>query len=237
MERFWQTRQKVFCLLRIAHPRLSPTIPLSQPGHAQTSAAGNSLDATQYQNRPPPSFPPFSPTTPTNPSYFPPAVPSGLIPQDPRLPSLYLPSYDEAVNMQWRFNLQSLEEFICFRMSGYYTTEPPDDSDDDTMTMIYIFLGCSAFIVLLLFCCCCCCCEEAGTERRSTVEEQQRRNADYSRVAGRSIENPVYTVSIKNTISLKSYRRGDESRSKQCSSGETSISNSSDQSEDVFKRH
>ena len=109
MERFWQTRQKVFCLLRIAHPRLSPTIPLSQPGHAQTSAAGNSLDATQSQHRPsaPPSFPPFSPTTPTNPSYFPPAVPSGLIPQDPRLPSLYLPSYDEAVNMQSEYSICS----------------------------------------------------------------------------------------------------------------------------------
>ena len=156
MERFWQTRQKVFCLLRIAHPRLSPTIPLSQPGHAQTSAAGNSLDATQSQHRPPPSFPPFSPTTPTNPSYFTPSVPSGLIPQDPRLPSLYLPSYDEAVNMQWRFNLQSLEEFICFRMSGYYTTEPPDDSDDDLLTVL-LCIGCGSVGLLTLVYLCCCC--------------------------------------------------------------------------------
>ena len=83
-----------FC--RTQHPSLLTSNQVSQPQHDPANGA----DPTQPQPSAPPS-PSFTPLSPSNPSPFPPSRPSGLIPhQDPRLPSLYLPSYDEAVNMQ-----------------------------------------------------------------------------------------------------------------------------------------
>ena len=83
---------------RTQHPHLRPSNQLSQPPNGRTNiqpSAGQSLYATQPSAPPSPSFTPLSPSTP-----FSPSMPPGAFPQDPRLPSLYLPSYDEAVNMQ-----------------------------------------------------------------------------------------------------------------------------------------
>ena len=96
--------EKLLWFSRTPHPRLLPFNQPNQPQNAWTdpSAGGHPSYATQAQPQPsaPPSpfFTPSSPSTPANP--FPPSMPPGVIPQDPRLPSLYLPSYDEALNMQ-----------------------------------------------------------------------------------------------------------------------------------------
>ena len=89
-----------FC--RSQHPSLFPSNQLSQPQNAQSNIQPPSSFTTGAQ--PQPSAPPSSSFTPLPPSMpatpFSPSMPSGHFPQDPRLPSLYLPSYDEAVNMQ-----------------------------------------------------------------------------------------------------------------------------------------
>ena len=104
---FWK-RLKVVLLLRIPHPRLLPSNPLSQTRHDRTNAvqaiAGDSQYPSQAQFQPQ-----LSATAPSSPSFSPsaPLPPSTLSPRDPRLPSLYLPSYDEAVKMQSAVNWNS----------------------------------------------------------------------------------------------------------------------------------
>ena len=95
--------EKLFWFSRTQNSLLLPFDQLNQPRNAWTNiidpSAGHLSYATQAQLQPsaPPS-PTFTPSTPAT------SMPSGVIPQDPRLPSLYLPSYDEAVNMQqWTF--------------------------------------------------------------------------------------------------------------------------------------
>ena len=91
--------EKLFWFSRTQNSLLLPFDQLNQPRNAWTNiidpSAGHLSYATQAQLQPsaPPS-PTFTPSTPAT------SMPSGVIPQDPRLPSLYLPSYDEAVNMQ-----------------------------------------------------------------------------------------------------------------------------------------
>ena len=105
---FWK-RFKVVLLLRIPHPRLLPSNPRSQTQHDQTNAvqaiAGDSRYPSRAQFQPQlsatvPSSPSFSPSAPLPPSTLSPRD----IPRDPSLPSLYLPSYDEAVKMQSAVN-------------------------------------------------------------------------------------------------------------------------------------
>ena len=87
---------------RTQHPHLLPYDQLNQPRYVRADAdadAGHSSYATQPSAPPSPSFTSLSPSAPA--TAFPPSMmPPEAFPQDPRLPSLYLPSYDEAVNMQ-----------------------------------------------------------------------------------------------------------------------------------------
>ena len=111
------------CFFRIPHPRLSSsnqadqgstraststtvapsTIsstlvnPRQQPRWNSNGVASSSgRPQTQYRPSAPPSPSPLGPSSPWPTTT---AGPRSLAPQDPRLPSLYLPSYDEAINM------------------------------------------------------------------------------------------------------------------------------------------
>ena len=81
----------------VVHQRHQP--PLNSNGVASSSGRPQ----TQYRPSAPPSPSPLGPSSPWPTTT---AGPRSLAPQDPRLPSLYLPSYDEAVNMGWNEKLE-----------------------------------------------------------------------------------------------------------------------------------
>ena len=177
-----------FWFLRTQHPHL---LPFNQPNHPRPGNADLASASTQAQHQPSappsPSFPNFSPTTHSNRSTPLPSMPPGLIPQDPRLPSLYLPSYDEAVNMQSEYSIcsewvslnswfENKEKSTTWKMSIFqvvvvkqvtnifigfrmsgYYTTEPPDDSDDDLLTVLLCIGCGSVGLLILVYLCCCC--------------------------------------------------------------------------------